>query len=664
MNYFVTGATGFIGRHLVELLLQREGKIYVLVREGSRGRLEELRNEWGVDGDRVVAVVGDLAEPRLGVSEAEISELKGVIDHFFHLAAIYDMTADAQSQQVANIEGTRHAVALAEAIEAGCFHMVSSIAAAGLYKGTWREEMFEEAENLDTHPYFRTKHESERVVRQECSRPWRVYRPGIVVGDSETGEMDKVDGPYYFFKLIQRLRNVLPKWMPTVGVEGKEINLVPVDFVAKAIDHIAHQPGLDGKAFSLTDPSPKSAGQVINLFSRSANAPQMSMRLDPKMLDVIPPAVRGGLMMLPPVKRIRNQVLDDLGIPESVLNYVNYPTRFDCTNTLEALEGSGISVPPLEAYADKLWDYWERNLDPDLYKDRSLSGAVGGKVVLITGASSGIGKAAAIRCAGAGATVLLVARTPEKLEETKAQIEAEGGAAHIHRADLADLSDVERMAQEVLEEHGHVDVLVNNAGRSIRRSVKLAYDRFHDYERTMQLNYFGALRLILSLLPTMTERRSGHIINISSIGVQTNTPRFSAYVASKAALDAFSRCIASEVVEDGVQITTIHMPLVRTPMIAPTKMYDAFPTITPDEAAEMITDAMITKPKKVATRLGNFGELLYAVAPKASDAVLNTAYKLFPDSKAAKGEKGAKEIEKEASTEQVAFAHLMKGVHW
>ena len=634
------------------------------MREGSRGRLEELRSRWGVEDDRVVAVVGDLAQPRLGVSEAEVAELKGKIDHFFHLAAIYDMTADAQSQQVANIEGTRHAVELAEAIEAGCFHMVSSIAAAGLYKGTWREDMFEEAENLDTHPYFRTKHESERVVREECSRPWRVYRPGIVVGDSETGEMDKIDGPYYFFKLIQRLRNALPQWMPTVGVEGKEINLVPVDFVAKALDHIAHEPGLDGKAFSLTDPSPKSAGQVINLFSRSANAPQMSMRLDPKMLEVIPPAVRGGLMMLPPVKRIRNQVLDDLGIPESVLTYVNYPTRFDCTNTLEALEGSGISVPPLETYADKLWDYWERNLDPDLFKDRSLSGAVGGKVVLITGASSGIGKAAAIRCARAGATVLLVARTPEKLEETKAQIEAEGGVAHIHRADLADVADVERMAQEVLSEHGHVDVLVNNAGRSIRRSVKLAYDRFHDYERTMQLNYFGALRLILSLLPGMTERKSGHIINISSIGVQTNTPRFSAYVASKAALDAFSRCIASEVVDDGVQITTIHMPLVRTPMIAPTKMYDAFPTITPDEAAEMITDAMINKPKKVATRLGNFGELLYAVAPKASDAVLNTAYKLFPDSKAAKGEKGTKEIEKEASTEQVAFAHLMKGVHW
>ena len=664
MNYFVTGATGFIGRHLVELLLEREGTVYVLVREGSRGRLEELRNQWGADEDRVVAVVGDLSQPRLGVSDTDVAEIRGRVDHFFHLAAIYDMTADAQSQQVANIEGTRHAIELAEVLEAGCFHMVSSIAAAGLYKGTWREDMFEEAENLDTNPYFRTKHESEGIVRNEYNRPWRVYRPGIVVGDSRTGEMDKIDGPYYFFKLIQRLRNALPQWMPTVGVEGKEINLVPVDFVAAAIDHIAHEPGLDGRAFSLTDPNPKSAGQVINLFAGSANAPQMSMRIDPKMLDIIPPAVRGGLMMLPPVKRIRNQVLSDLGIPDSVLTYVNYPTRFDATNALEALEGSGISVPPLETYADKLWDYWERNLDPDLFKDRSLSGAISGKVVLITGASSGIGKATAVRAAEAGAIVLLVARTPEKLEETKAQIEAEGGTAHIHRADLSELTDLDRMVEEVLEQHGRVDILVNNAGRSIRRSVKLAYDRFHDYERTMQLNYFGSLRLILGLLPSMTEHRSGHIINISSIGVQTNTPRFSAYVASKAALDAFSRCIASEVVDDGVSITTIHMPLVRTPMIAPTKMYDAFPTITPDEAAEMITDAMITRPKKVATRLGNTGELLYAIAPKASDAILNTAYKLFPDSKAAKGEGATKEIEKEASTEQVAFAHLMKGVHW
>ncbi|MCW2989292.1 MAG: 3-oxoacyl-[acyl-carrier protein] reductase, partial [Solirubrobacterales bacterium] len=292
-----------------------------------------------------------------------------------------------------------------------------------------------------------------------------------------------------------------------------------------------------------------------------------------------------------------------------------------------------------------------------------LSGAVRGKIVLITGASSGIGKATAVKVADAGATVLLVARSVEKLEETRDEIVAAGGSAHIHRCDLADIEDIERMAEEVLAYHGHVDILVNNAGRSIRRSVALSYDRFHDYERTIQLNYLGALRLILALLPTMRARKSGHIINISSIGTQTNPPRFSAYVASKAALDAFSRVIASEMVEDKISITTINMPLVRTPMIAPTRMYDMFPAITPEEAAEMIAKAMVNRPKKVATKLGNFGELLYAVAPKASDTILNTAYKLFPDSQAAKG-KGDEARDKAPSTEAVAFAHLMKGVHW
>ncbi len=671
MSYFVTGATGFIGRNLVEQLLEREGTIYVLVREGSRGRLEELKNRWGADEDRIVPVIGDLSQEHLGCGD-QIGELKGNVDHFFHLAAIYDMTADAESQRVANVEGTREAVKLAEELGAKHFHMVSSIAAAGLYKGTFTEDMFEEAEKVDNHPYFQTKHESEAVVREECEVPWRVYRPGIVVGHSETGEMDKVDGPYYFFKLLQRARNAVPQWFPGIGIEGRKINIVPVDFVARAMDHIAHIEGLDGQAFHLTDPNPLSAGQVINAFAKAAHAPEAVMRIDSRMFDFIPKQVRGGLTMLPPVKRITDQVLADLGIPRSVLVYINYPTDFDSTQAQLALEGTGIAIPPLPSYADKLWDYWERNLDPDLFKDRSLSGAIGGKVVLITGASSGIGKAAAIRCGEAGAEVLLVARTPEKLEETKAEVHESGGTAHIYQCDLSDLDDVERMAKEVLEKHERVDILVNNAGRSIRRSIENSYDRFHDFERTMQLNYFGALRLILSLLPSMRKRskgrKGGHIINVSSIGVQTNTPRFSAYVASKAALDAWSRCVASEVVDDGVSITTIHMPLVRTPMIAPTKMYDAFPTITPDQAAEMITTAMITKPKKVATRLGNFGELLYNVAPKASDAILNTAYKLFPESSAAKGKgkDGDKPAakEQELSTEGVAFAYLMRGVHW
>jgi NAD(P)-dependent dehydrogenase (short-subunit alcohol dehydrogenase family) len=662
MNYFLTGATGFIGRNLVEKLLQREGTIYALVRAGSRGRLEELRTGWGADGARIVPVAGDLSQPGLGVSEEDMVAMRGEINHFFHLAAIYDLEADAEAQEIANVDGTRYATELASAIEAGCFHQVSSIAAAGLYKGEWREDMFDEAERLDVNPYFRTKHEAERVVREEYARPWRVYRPGIVVGDSRTGEIDKIDGPYLAFKALQRARRV-PSWLPTVGIEGGEINIVPVDYVAAALDHIAHQPKLDGKVFHLTDPNAKTAGELINIFAKAADAPQMTVRLDTDLTEPATGAARAALKLIPGSKRVVKAAFDQLGLPATVLTYVDYPTSFDSSRAREALEGSGIEVPPLESYADRIWDYWERNLDPDLFKDRTLSSAVRGKVVMITGASSGIGKAAAVKVADAGATVLLVARSVEKLEETKEEIVAAGGTAHIHRCDLSDIEDVERMAEEVLAYHGYVDILVNNAGRSIRRSVTLSYDRFHDYERTVQLNYLGAVRLILALLPSMRARKSGHVINISSIGTQTNPPRFSAYVASKAALDAFSRVIASEVIDDGIHLTTIHMPLVRTPMIAPTRMYDMFPAITPEEAAEMIAKAMARRPKKVATKLGTFGELLYAVAPKASDKILNTAYKLFPESQAAKGKK-AEAPDKPPTTEAVAFAHLMKGVHW
>lgn len=671
MNYFVTGGTGFIGRYLIGRLLARGGTVYALVREESRGRLEELIAGWGTAGFEVVPVVGDISEPMLGLDEERIEELTGNIDHFFHLAAIYDMKADPDTIERGNVAGTRNAVQLANQLGAGCFHLASSIAAAGLYEGTWSEDMFDQATNLDQHAYFRTKHESERIVREDLDRPFRVYRPGVVVGDSETGEMDKVDGPYYFFSAIKRLGSLLPDWLPTVGIEGRRINIVPVDFVAAAMDHIAHLDGRDGQTFHLTDPNPLTAGQIINLFAREAHAPRMAVRLNSRLLDLVPSSLSGGLSSLPimaPARLAGRLALDELGIPPEVLVYVNYPTDFDCSNTLEALAGTDISVPPLPSYADRLWDYWEENLDPGLPRDRTLAGAVRGKNVMITGASSGIGWATALKVGEAGGRVLLVARSTDKLAELKEEIEEAGGTAWIHPCDLSDIDDVDRMATEVLEEHGHVDILVNNAGRSIRRSVELSYDRFHDFERTIQLNYFGSLKLILRFLPGMRERKSGHIINVSSIGVQTNVPRFSSYIASKAALDAFSRSVASEVVDDGVHITSIYMPLVRTPMIAPTRMYDAFPTSSPDDAAEMITGAMINRPKKVATALGNFGELLYAVSPKTSDRVLNIGYRLFPESKAASAKAGAEpevgQPSEGTSSEAVAFAHLLRGVHW
>ncbi len=663
MAYFVTGATGFIGRFLVANLLKRGEPIYVLVRKGSLKKLAAQRQEWGADDKQVIAVVGDLGAKNLGVADADLRRLKGKIGHFFHLAAVYDLSASAEAQQGANVDGTRNAVHLASAIAAGCFHHVSSIAAAGLYDGVFREDMFEEAEDLD-HPYFKTKHDSEGVVRRECKRPFRIYRPAFVVGHSKTGYIDKIDGPYYFFKFVQKMRRALPSWMPTIGIEGGRINIVPVDFVADALDHLAHKKGLDGKCFHLTDPEPYRIGEVLNIFAKAGHAPQMTMRLNARMFGFIPAPILYGLGSLAPIKRMVKAVLTDLGIPRDVFQFINWPTRYDNREATKALKGSGIAVPQLDTYAAKLWDYWERNLDPDLFIDRTLSGRVKGKVIVVTGASSGIGRATAIKMAAAGAKVILVARGEEKLVETKQEIEAAGGHCWMVAADVSDMASCDALVARVLKEHGACDFLVNNAGRSIRRGVLNSFDRFHDFERTMQLNYFGALRLIMGFLPRMIEQKRGHIINISSIGVLSNAPRFSAYVASKSALDSFAACASSEFLDKGVNFTTINMPLVRTPMIAPTKMYENVPTLSPEQAADLVVEAIVYKPVRIATRLGIFGAICHAAAPRLTQIMLNTAFNMFPDSAAAQGKKGEPTKVEPLSPEQMAFAQLTQGIHW
>ena len=402
MSYFVTGATGFVGRHLLEKLFARSGHIYLLVRSGSKNKLKKMLEDMDAPMKRIDMITGDLTKNSLGVSKKNKDLMKGKVKHFYHLAAIYDMSAGLEEQMAANVDGTSHAIHLAESIQAKCFHHVSSIAAAGLYPGVFREDMFEEAEGLD-HPYFKTKHDSEAVVRHTCQIPFRIYRPGMVLGHSKTGFIDKIDGPYYFFKLIQKLRNTFPKWMPMMGIEGGRLNMVPVDYVVDVIDHVSHKPGLDGGCFHITDPNPKRIGSVLNIFAEAASAPQMNMRVDARIFNFIPGAVKQGLMMLSPVKRIRAQIFNDLGIPPGILKFINYPTRFDDRETQKALKGSDIKLPKLNKYAWRLWDYWERNLDPDLFIDKSLSGRVKDKRVMVTGASSGIGLAVAEMLADAGA---------------------------------------------------------------------------------------------------------------------------------------------------------------------------------------------------------------------------------------------------------------------
>ena len=337
MNYFVTGATGFIGRHLVAELLKRDGTIYALVREGSRGKLDALAQRLGAPEGRIVAVAGDLSKPGLGVESFDEP-----IDHLFHLAAVYDIEADEESSERANVEGTQHVVEFANAHEVGRFHHVSSIAVAGDYEGIFQEDMFDEGQKLPHH-YHRTKYESERLVREGVETKTLVFRPGIVVGHSETGEMDKIDGPYYFFKLLQKLRHALPEWFPLAGPEGGQTNIVPVDFVARAMDHIAHLPDgeLPGDTFHLVNPEPMTVGQTLNEFAKAAHAPQFAMRIDPNLTNAVPKQVRAGLMALPTVKRIRNQLYRDIGVPPAAMENRDFRAKFDARDTQRALTRHG-----------------------------------------------------------------------------------------------------------------------------------------------------------------------------------------------------------------------------------------------------------------------------------------------------------------------------------
>jgi NAD(P)-dependent dehydrogenase (short-subunit alcohol dehydrogenase family) len=659
MVRLVTGGTGFIGRHLLRELARRDGTTYVLVRPGSRERLAAFIASFDM-GHRLLPVEGDISVDGLGLRDGDLAPLEGA--DIYHLAAVYDLEAPEAENELANVAGTRHVVALAGKIEARLHHM-SSIAVAGhRWKGRFTEEMFDEGQALD-HPYYRTKYEAEKIVRGSGLR-FRIYRPGLVIGSSETGEADRIDGPYYAFKLIQRLRNAIPPWVPLIGLEGGHLNVVPVDYVARALAAIGHKTGLDGMTFHLTDPAARSLGDVTNEFCRAAHAPQFTLRVDSRAGAMLPKEMTGMLQHWRVAQTLKRRLLEGVRIPEPALQYVSNRARFSCDNAQAALEGTGVECPPLHTYAWKVWDFWERRLDPEAMTERNLRAALQDRVVLVTGASSGIGRATALLLAKHGARVVLVSRTREKLEELRREIERDGGTANVYPTDLSDLDACEAMIEKVLADHGRVDVLINNAGRSIRRSIEASYERFHDFQRTMQLNYFGAVKLMLAVLPGMRERRRGHIINISSIGTQAFPPRFGAYVASKSALAALARCIGPEVVDDGVAVTNIHMPLVRTPMIAPTGMYRNFPTSSPEEAAEMVASAILTRAPEVSTRLGKMGEAVSTVAPGLLQFVMTGAYHVFPDTAGKDGQGAERPAEEEISVEAAAMAYLMRGIHF
>ena len=629
MQYVVTGGTGFIGRRVVSQILAHrdDAQVWVLVRRESLGRFERLASDgdhpWG---ERAKPLVGDLTTPALGLTDDAIAEL-GTVDHVVHCAAIYDMTAAEDDQRAANVEGTRAVIDLALRLDA-TLHHVSSIAVAGTHRGEFTEDDFDVAQDLPT-PYHQTKFEAELLVRSTQGLKYRVYRPAVVVGDSRTGEMDKVDGPYYFFGMLAKLAR-LPRFTPMVLPDTGRTNIVPVDYVVDALVALIHTEGRDGQTFHLTAPKAIGLRGIYRGVAEAAGLPPLRGSL-PR--STATPIVRATGR----AKILRNMAATQLGVPAEILDVVDLFPTFTSDNAEEALRGTGIAVPEFATYAPKLWRYWAEHLDPDRARRDDPAGPLVGKHVIITGASSGIGRAAAIAVAERGATVFALARNGDALDELVDGIRAEGGQAHAFTCDVTDSTSVETTIKDILGRFGHVDYLVNNAGRSIRRSVIASTDRLHDYERVMAVNYFGAVRMVLALLPHWRERRFGHVVNVSSAGVQASSPKYSAYIPSKAALDAFAEVVGSETLSDHITFTSIHMPLVKTPMIAPSRRLNPMPPITAEHAAAMVVRGLVEKPARIDTPVGTLADVGMYFTPKLSRRVLHQIYLGYPDSAAARG---------------------------
>ncbi len=660
-TYLVTGGTGFLGRHVLARLLETrpDAEVHVLVRRESLAKFDALAGTLP-GGARLQALIGDLTSSDLGLEPETIPE----VEHVIHLGAIYDQTA-GDEQASTNVDGTENVIELARRLDA-TLHHVSSIAVAGDHSGTFTENDFDLGQRFPT-PYHRTKFEAEHAVRKSDIR-WRIYRPSAIVGDSVTGAIDKIDGPYFFFPALARL-GALPSGLPLIVPDLGDTNLVPVDYVAAALVELVHRPHLDRRTFHLVSPRPQPLREVFAAFASAAGAP-------------IPVATVPGSLVrpllsstaLPGLDAIRRVALDRLGIPPVMLDHLTLPTVFDDKRTREALRGSDITVPELAEYAPALWGYWREHLGPDGSPRAGHRGRLVDKHVLITGASSGIGRAAALAVAHEGARVFLLARREEELDAVVAEIHAAGGSAYAYPCDITDPESVEHAVSSLLADHGHVDMLVNNAGRSIRRELYRSTDRMHDFERTMAVNYFGAVRLVLALLPHMRRRHFGHVVNITSAGVPARTPRFAAYIASKSALEAFAEVAAGETRSDGITFTTVRMPLVRTPMIAPTDEYTEAPAASPEAAAAMIVRALVERPTRIDVPVATLAEFGSLFAPSTANRVRSRLHHASTDSDVARSEAEGRQSKPPFPFAELPaliggptmrrIGRLLPGVHW
>ena len=598
MRYVVTGGTGFLGRRVVSALLAErdDADVWVPVPGSSRARFDRLAADWG---ERVHPLTDD-------VDAAEL----GPVSHVVHCSS----------------RGTVATIELARRLGASMHH-VSSIAVAGDFSGEYTEDDFDVGQQFSTRSH-RAAFQAEQAVRSAAGLRYRVYRTAVVVGDSHTGETDKAVGPYHVFPLLARLAR-LPSATPILLPDIGRTNVVPVDYVVDALVTLIHTEGRDGQTFHLCAQESVGLRQIYRGVAAAAGLPPLRGAL-PRRLAASVLAAHGR------AKVLRDMAVTQLGVPAEVLEVVDLAPTLKSDATREALCDSGISPPEFSSYAPALWRYWAEHLDPD--RSDHPAGPLVGKHVIITGASSGIGRAAAIAVAERGATVFALARNGAALDELVAEIRATGGDAYAYSCDVTDTDSVEHTVAEILGGFSHVDYLVNNAGRSIRRSVTASTDRLHDYERVMAVNYFGAVRMVLALLPHWRERRFGHVVNVSSAGVQARNPKYSSYLPTKAALDAFADVVASETLSDNITFTTIHMPLVSTPMIAPSRRLNPVPAISAEHAAAMVVRALVDKPVRIDTPLGTLADAGQYFTPKLARRVLHQLHLGYPDSPAARGE--------------------------
>jgi len=657
----VTGGNGFLGKYLVDRLIDQGYQLTLLLRNPQLERNIKLVDRWNSkieranNGAGLRLWCGDMTQPNLGL---QTGQTLANFESIYHLAAIYDLDADSAAVLATNVGGTDFLLnKMAQDGFSGILHFVSSIAVAGGYQGEFSEAMFDEGQAFP-HTYHKSKYQSEALVRQwretQSDFDIRIYRPSAIVGHSETGEIDKIDGPYYLFVLVSAIKRWLPQWAPLVVPKLRgTLDTVPVDYVANALVAISQlkpdQISYEQFCFHLTDPNSPGLLRTFKHILRSADGPKIRLAVplgfgqrDRKgeKKKVSTSGLSGVLAManqLQGVRSMQRGLLNRLGIPDSVFNAMMPGVRFSAQATLALLEKQNIRPPAFKTYVDGLWDYYNRHLDPAKNRDLQSESAFAGKTVLITGGSSGIGLASAKRALEYGANVILVARDEGKLALSLEQLSPVATEQNVFldavSCDLSDPQDCDDLIVKVHEKYGHVDILFNNAGRSIRRSINLSHDRFHDLERTMQLNYFGAARLMLGLLPSMVASGGGHILHSSTMGTMAPTPRFGPYLASKCALDALMDSTAAEYANRNIFLTSIKYPLVKTAMIAPTSDYDDAPAASPEFAAQMFVDAVVDKPRKQIPGVGMVMGAVTLFAPSLITQLYNYGFQIWPDDK-------------------------------